>query len=474
MNDNYWMRRMSRRRLLHGAGAVAGASALGAFLAACGGNSSPNGGASSSNSSAAPAAKANPVDAVDLTGQKVPITFWHAKAAGPKQDTLNAIVDDFNKSQNIVTVTPQAQGNYTQLYQKLLTSVSGGLLPDIGDAYPSQVSEYQDAKAVVALDDYINSSKYGLSKADLADYVKPYLVENSYPEFNNQYFSFPFSNSFVVTYYNADMLKTLNAAKTPDQWTWDDFVAAGKAAGAAGKKGWVIDIDPSTFDAMIYTRGGKLISDDQKQWLLNQQPGVDSLALHEQAVREGWGYQWAAPSSLINEFGTGKVLLKLGTSSDLANQTKQVAGDGKFNWNIAMPPRNSGVSPVTVLYGGSLAIFKSNPQKQLAAWMFLKYLGTPEVTTKWSVGTGYTPIRQSALKSDAIQSAIKQTPQLGVLLSQIAQYGKPETTVKGTQDTRNYISDAMTQAILQPTTPAKTLLDTVVQKGNQALAQARS
>jgi multiple sugar transport system substrate-binding protein len=469
MTDNYWTRRISRRRLFHGAGALAGASAFGALVAACGGSKSSS--SNTSSSSASPASKANPVDSVDLTGKKINLTFWHAKAAGPKQDTLNAIVDQFNKSQNIITVQPQFQGNYNDLYKKLLVSVSGGVLPDLADAYPSQVSEYQSAKAVVVLEDYINSSKYGLSKSEQDDYIKAYWNENTYPEFNNQHLSFPFSKSFLVTYYNADKLKALNLAKTPDQWTWDDFVAAAKAGTSGTNKGWVIDIDPSTFDGMIYTRGGKLISDDQKQWQLNQQPGVDSLSLHSQAAREGWGYQWTAPGSLIGDFGTGRVLLKLGTSSDLANQTKQIAGDGKFNWNIAMIPHNSGVSPVTVLYGGSVAVFKSNPDQQLAAWQFIKYLTSPTVTAQWAVGTGYTPIRQSAVQSDAVQQAVKASPQLGVLLNQIVQYGKPETTVKGTQDTRNYISDAMTQAILQPNSNAKQLLDTVVQKGNQALAQ---
>src|SRR5579875_3200678 len=99
MSENSWTRRrLSRRRLFRGVGAVAGASALGSLLAACGGKSSPSAG--STAGSAAPAAKGNPVDAVDLTGQKVQLTFWHAKAAGPKQDVLNTIIDDFNKSQN--------------------------------------------------------------------------------------------------------------------------------------------------------------------------------------------------------------------------------------------------------------------------------------------------------------------------------------------------------------------------------------
>lgn len=473
MDENYWIRtrRLSRRRLFGGAGALAGASALGALVAACGGSSSSAPSSSSGSAATAAAAKANPVDSVDLTGQKVPITLWH-HLTGAKADLLTTIIGQFNSSQPSVTVQPQNQGNsYDDLYKKLLTAASGGQLPDLAEAYPSQVSEYQSGNVVVVLDDYINSTKYGLSKAEQADFVKPYWDESTYAEYHGQHLSFPFSKSFLVMFYNADKLKTLNYAKTPDQWTWDDFTAVAKAATTGNTKGWVINIDPSTYDGMVYSRGGKLISDDQKTWLLNQQPGVDSLSLHEQAVREGWGYQSTSSGSDGVDFGAGRVLLDFATSSGMATEAKQIAGDGKFNWNIASLPHNAGVSPVTVLYGGSVAMFKSTPARQLASWMFMKYFSSPAVTAQWAVGTGYTPVRQSSYQSDLVQGVIKSSPQFGVLLNQIAQYGKPETSVRGTQDTRNYISDAMTQAVTQPTSNAKQIMDTVVQKGNQALAQ---
>lgn len=457
----------SRRRLIRGAGAVAGAALLGPALAACGGGSRK-----SSTSGAAPAAStSNPVDAVDLTSKKVQLTFWH-HLSGPKADKLGSIVDAFNGSQNAVSVRLENQGNsYTDLYKKLLTSVAGGQLPDLAEAYPSQVSEYQSANVVVVLDDYIASSKYGLSKAEQDDFIKPYWNESVYPEYGNKHLSFPFSKSFLATYFNADRLKALNYAKTPDQWTWDDFAAVAKGVTSGGTKGWAIAIDASTYDGMVFSRGGKLISDDQKHWLLNQQPGVDSLAFYEAAVREGWGYKTAQSGADQVDFGAGRAVLLLATSSNFANQTKEINGNGRFNWGIANIPHSAGASPATVLYGGSLAIFKSTPEKQLAAWQFMKYFSSPEVTADWSVATGYTPVRQSAVQSAKVQAEMKNNPPYGVLLNQIVQYGHAETSVRGTQDTRTYIEDALTRAVTDPTASAKQVMDDVVQKGDKALAQ---
>ena len=465
--DGQYSARFNRRSLIRAGAALAGIAAIGPITACGGGSAKP----AASGASTSTPSRANPIDAIDLTGKKIELSFWH-QTTGPKADKLNALATAFNNSQSIITVKPEYQGSYTDIYKKLLTSISGGQLPELAVAYPSQVSEYQSANAVISLDDYVASTKYGLSKSDVDDFIKAYLNENRYPEYGNKLFSFPFAKSLLVLYYNADRLKAANFAKAPDQWTWDDFAAAAKAANSGTTKGWAIDIDASTFDGMVFSRGGKLISDDQKHWQLNQQPGVDSLALHSTAVREGWGYKTTQSGADQVDFGAGRAALLLATSSNLANQTKEVSSNGHFNWGVANLPHSVGATPATVLYGGSIAMFKTTPEKQLAAWQFMKYFTTPEVTADWSVATGYMPVRQSAVQSDKVQAEIKNNPAYGVVVTQIAQYGHPETTVRGTQDTRTYIEDALTKATTDPSSNAKQTLDVVVQKGDQALAQA--
>jgi multiple sugar transport system substrate-binding protein len=464
-HDRRGSARLTRRALIRAAGTSAGLAILGGALAACGGGTNKT-----SSGPSQPAAKTNPIDAVDLAGKKIQLTFWHAKS-GAKGDKLTSIINVFNSSQSIINVVPQFQGSYTDLYKKLLTSIAGGQVPDLADAYPSQVSEYQSANAVVVLDDYVSSSKYGLSKSEQDDYIRPYWNENVYPEYGNKLLSFPFSKSFLVLYFNAERLKAMNFSKSPDQWTWDDFAAAGKATTGGSTKGWGIAIDASTFDAMVYSRGGKLISDDQKHWLLNQQPGVDALTFYAAAVRDGWAYKTSESGADQVDFGAGRSALLLATSSNFANQTKEVNGNGKFDWSIANIPHAAGSGPATVLYGGSVALFKTTPERQLAAWQFVKYFTSPEVTADWSVTTGYTPVRQSAVGSDKVQQEMKNTRPYGVLLNQIVQYGHPETTVRGTQDTRTFIEDAMTRACTDPSTNPKQVMDDVVQKGDKALAQ---
>ena len=47
--------------------------------------------------------------------------------------------------------------------------------------------------------------------------------------------------------------------------------------------------------------------------------------------------------------------------------------------------------------GGELfMVNKSAPEKQAAAWQYLKFLDTPESQATWAVGTGYLPILKKA------------------------------------------------------------------------------
>ena len=47
--------------------------------------------------------------------------------------------------------------------------------------------------------------------------------------------------------------------------------------------------------------------------------------------------------------------------------------------------------------GGELfMVNKSAPEKQAAAWQYLKFLDSPESLTTWAIGTGYLPIRKAS------------------------------------------------------------------------------
>lgn len=137
-----------------------------------------------------------------------------------------------------------------------------------------------------------------------------------------------------------------------------------------------------------------------------------------------------------------------------------------------IPQASATATPVTTSYGANIAMFnKSTAEKKLASWLFIKYFTSTEVNADWSSFTGYLPIRKSTLDNAAVKAQFDKLPAYKVAVTEIQQYGRGETTVKGTQDTRTFIQDAMTAAVTDPSTKVKDLLDEAVKKGNAALKQ---
>jgi sn-glycerol 3-phosphate transport system substrate-binding protein len=78
------------------------------------------------------------IDALDLSKSKVQLSFWHTQT-GANQDKLNAIIDTFNASQPSIRVSPEFQGNYDDIYKKLVAAVAAqastrcrGFVPEHG------------------------------------------------------------------------------------------------------------------------------------------------------------------------------------------------------------------------------------------------------------------------------------------------------------------------------------------------------
>lgn len=416
----------------------------------------------------AAAGSGSPIDSVTIS-KPVTISFWHTQTPdGPNGKKLASLIQDFEAKNPNIQINAQYVGSYDDLFQKLQTAIAGGQAPDMAVAYPNQVAEYQQANVIIPLDDYVKSQKYGLQKDDYADILQAYRYDNFYAGNDNKLLSFPFTKSIELMYYNADALK---AAGVEVPQTWDDFLKVAKAVTKGDMKGYAISVEPSLFANMVFSRGGQEISDDQKKWIFNNQQGVDSLAFFQQLIKDGSGYQIAKQFADQTDFGNAKAAITFSTSAGLPYYQQEVQNDGKgFSWNVAAPPHGQGQPTAAVINGADITMFKSSPEKQLAAWQFMKYFSSKEVNPDWSVASGYLPIRTSGLTDPRVQAQVQKLPQYAVAL-QVQQYGRSEPAVRSYQTTRKHISDAIVAALADPAKSAKQLLDDAVKQSNDDAAK---
>jgi ABC-type glycerol-3-phosphate transport system substrate-binding protein len=250
--------------------------------------------------------------------------------------------------------------------------------------------------------------------------------------------------------------------------TWDDFMKAAKAVSVNGVKAYAINVDASRYVAGVYSRGGAILSDDQKKAVFNNDQGVAQLGMYGQMVKDGTAYQTAGSNDDGTDFAAQKTTFNFESSARLATYRNNVGG--KFNWGVAILPTGPGAGPATDMFGGNITMFKSTPEKQLASWLFIKFFTSAQINPDWSIATGYLPIRASAMNDPRVQQTIASFPQYAVAI-QAQQYGKPEPNVRQWNDIRSIIQDAMVAQIADPSKSAKSLMDDAVSKANAALSQ---
>lgn len=448
-------------------------------LGACGGKESADAGkgAAGKETAASAAAKPQPAAvaadkpsapaaAADAPTGGSTLIFWHVATQETAQ-LLDQIVADYNATNPPMRVEGRYIGDYTNLFQKVRVTIPTHKLPDLVAAYPSMVVEYIEQDAAVPLDPYIADPATGLSAESLADIYPSILDGARYPAYGNKFYAFPFTKSVLMLYYSRTLLKQAGLDKPAE--TWSEFATQCAAMQKIGKKGYALSVDASTFAQMVYSFGGDELAPDRKHTLLGEAPSVAALRTITDLVKAGNAFQIDRQSyGDRQEFTNGNCAFMIRSSTTRPYLEKDI--QDKFEWDMAIPPHGDGQKPVTILFGGDIAIMKTTPERQKAAWAFVKYFSTTEVTARWGTGTGYMPIRKSALGSPAVQAFLAAAPRNGQTLATLP-FARTEPDVAGWQDVRGFVEQTESAAIGGRTSPENLAKD-LAAKADAALAEA--
>jgi multiple sugar transport system substrate-binding protein len=309
------------------------------------------------------------------------------------------------------------------------------------------------ADAVVDLTPYVNSAKNGLGKDSQGDIYKGYYDTNIFPQFGNQLLSWPFTKSLAVMYVNDDILKELGK---PVPKTWDEFEATARAAvkkDAAGKTtryGFGFTTDASYFNAQVYSRGGSLMAADNQTVAWNGKEGLQVLQMYDRMNKEGSGYT-PAGFDWQNDLPAGKLLFYLSSTSSVPF-LKDIADKTGAHWSIANLPQSDPSKPRTVQFGANVAIFKSTTEKQLASWLFIKWMSETDQSAQFAATSYYMPVRKSSADAQILKDYWAKVPQ-GKQGFDLIQYSSPEPNVRGQQDVRNVVADMTTSVLTGKATP---------------------
>jgi len=406
-----------------------------------------------------------PLDAIsqiDPTGQE--IVFWHVSTK-KHEEVLLAMIEECNATNEWgIKVVPEYGGYYGDIYKKIMAALAAGEPPDLAVAYSNQAADYGLNGDVVALDDYVASTKYGLTKEDLEDIFPAFLAGDRNPAYDNKLMSFPPNRSMEVMFYNLTLLKQAGYEGPPT--TWAEFEEMSKAVTALGGDvlgGYAYSGGASNFATYVFTRGGDIIKDGKA--VFNSPAAVEAMTLLQRMFQEGTAYQPAEKYGDQTDVSSNKAAFALGSTAGLkywVSAFETNAPDSE--WGIIPPPHDT-PDPVVDIYGPSVCVFKTTPERQLASWLFIRWFTEKEQTAKWAEDSSYFPVRASAAAEMTDFFASK--PMYAQAWSWV-KYGRTEPNIPGWQEVRGIIGDAMT-AIINGA-DVQTTLDKAVEDANAALA----
>ncbi len=400
-----------------------------------------------------------------VAGPPVTLNFWHGmngSEPGTQGGTLRTLVDQYKQVAPNVTInldfTPYTAN---ELQQKVTASIAANNTPDLVQAFESDVAAWYRAGAIAPLDDFV---KQTLTAADLDDVQKALLDSGRFPQYENRQLSFPFNRSIYVIYYNKPELTKVGFPDGPK--TWDDVQNACDKI-VADMPCYAVQPGPEMLVVGVWSRGGEILSPDLKKSLFNGPEGVAALTFDVTNVKAkkayvSKGFDWQ------NDLGAKKVAMSPITTIAGDPFIAKAVNDA-FELAIAPPPTAAGKPPRTLFSGTNLSIMKSSPDKEQAAWAFIKWLTETKQSAYWTVQTNYLPVRKSALNEQILKDYIAKTPRFKVALAMIPT-GTTSPSVAGWADARTFVSDAVTNAVTQVAEP-KAALDDAAKKSDEALAR---
>ncbi|WP_353149539.1 sn-glycerol-3-phosphate ABC transporter substrate-binding protein UgpB [Pollutimonas bauzanensis] len=402
------------------------------------------------------------------------INFWHSME-GALGDRVNALVNDFNKSQSDYVVNAIYKGAYGESMNAGIAAFRAGNAPDILQVFEVGTATMMYAKGAIQPVQEM-SEKVGdpIKQTDFLGAVASYY---SSPE--GKLVSMPFNSSTPVFYYNKDAFKKagLDAEKPPK--TWEEVSEVAKKLRAAGQEcgyttSWPAWIQLETFAAwhnVPYASKDNGFGGLDARLELNNPVFVKHMTFLANMAKEGtftYGGRGDAPNSL---FTTGKCAMFTGSSGNRANIIKT----GNFAFGTSTLPYYADVKGApqnTIIGGASLWVFaKKSPEVYKGVTKFFKFISSPEKSAEWHQGTGYVPVTKAGYELTQKSGFYDKNPGSNIAVQQL-----DATTTENSRGVRlgylpqiREIEDGEMEKIFSGSVTPEAGLANMVKRGNELL-----
>lgn len=382
------------------------------------------------------------------------LRFWHPWV-GASGETVKALVEEFNLSNEWrLVVTAVAYPGYDALAQAMEAAPATGDLPDVVVGYPYQVLTWHKGKTFVDLNPYLEDPYWGLppQQRDIAA-----LWEGeAWPQ--GERLGVPYLRFAQVFFYNQTWARQLGypaPPRTPAQFQQQACAAAqanllDEDPENNGTGGWLIAQEYAVALGWIYAFNGQVLHLDVPAPSEAKYPGSPYrfASAETQAAFTflrtlfekncAWVVENPTPEA---EFAIRRALFASARLSDLPLQHQIMSTMNGDAWAVLPFPTLEGKA-VLPLYGPSLTLIASNPERQLAAWAFIRWLLEGKQHARMVAASASFPLSQSELT--LLQDYSRRYPQWQAALA-LLPYTRNEPALASWGRVRWALQDAFTQ-----------------------------
>lgn len=384
---------------------------------------------------------------------KTSVDFWYWSGGAVQTYIVDNLLPRFHEENPDIEIVPQLIPQRYDLLQKLLISAAGDSLPAFALFDPIWLPQF--SPMIMAFEDL--AKKDGPEMMDVIADLNP--ASHMMVSYNDKVYLSTFGVFELGLFYNKDLFE--EAGVVAEIETWDDMVETAKKLTRDKNNDGTIDVwglrlelskyktAQTTWIAMLWSNGGDVFNDDFTKCTLDSKEAIETL-------------RWYG--DLQNKHKVASVVADPDWLSGGA--AMQVHG----NWDIhgyapvlgnslgAMAMPRGKAQHATYAHGDSYAIFKTSPEKQEAAWTFVKWLQSPEIATDLAIIGGVLPARESVAETGKYQSYLQQNPLIQVFVDQL-EHARVSPPVEAMNRAYAEIGTAMDKVLYEKATPERALKD---------------
>ena len=294
------------------------------------------------------------------------VTIWYYWETEGHQKALNHIIEEFNSSQDSITVEAKYVP-FADFKKQLSIGASADELPDL------VILDNPDHAAYAAMGIFADIT----DKFDVSNYYEGPVNSCT---LDGKLYGVPFGSNDLVLFYNEDMLKEAGC-EVPT--TWDELLEVAKATTTDSVFGFAhcaLQNEEGTFNFLPW-----VWSTGATSYEINSEGGIKALNFEKELVDSGAmtkeAINWTQGDTM-HQFIAGNLAMMINGTWQIPTMREEVPD---LNWNVAPIPQDK--EQASGLGGENYAVIAGGNED--AAVKFLEFATTPETCLYMMNAMGY-------------------------------------------------------------------------------------